>query len=252
MLNGKTFQKLKKNGVKGENGTIVVIGGSYMYTGAPVFSALASLRSGSELVYVFTAKEAVNSIKAVLEAVVMPFEFNEIILDKATACIIGPGLGRLSEDELSLITKIACYLDSRNIPFVLDADAIHFYKMGVFANLKTVILTPNYREAEGLIPNQEHLCIYKGKVDLLRFKNKKLFVSCESSAKRCGGQGDILSGILATALSIDKINLLDAALSSCELLRATTALTFKKKGFSMITSDVLDTISEVLSTLTTN
>lgn len=247
MFNGKTFRKLKKNGVKGENGTIIVIGGSYMYTGAPIFAALAALRSGSELVYIFTAKAAVNSIKALPEAVVMPFAFNSRILDKATACIIGPGLGRLFGNELALISRMAAYLDSREIPFILDADAIHFYKMGVFSNLKSVILTPNCREAEGLIPKDEHLCVYKGNTDLIRFNNKELFVSCESSTKRCGGQGDILSGILATALSINKIDLLDAAFSSCELLRSTAALTFKRKGFSMITSDVLDTISEILS-----
>ncbi|ELA42403.1 uncharacterized protein VICG_00502 [Vittaforma corneae ATCC 50505] len=239
---GKTFHKLKRNAAKGENGCIILIGGSRIYTGAPIFTALGAMRSGSDLVYIFTASEAIDAIKQIPEVIVLPFEMNCRILDKATACVVGPGLGRPAEDEISQILKILDYLDSRNIPFVLDADAIHYYKTGIFAHLKNVILTPNYKEAMGLEVLDHHICIYKGKADVIETKSRKLEINSPSSLKRCGGQGDILSGILATALSLNGADMVDASLSSCELLRTSTSFAFKKHGFSLITSDIFDEI----------
>lgn len=40
-----------------------ILGGSEHYTGAPYYAGLAALRTGAELVYVFTALEAANPIK---------------------------------------------------------------------------------------------------------------------------------------------------------------------------------------------
>ena len=36
---------------KGENGVVVVVGGNWLYHGAPTLSALAALKSGVDLVY---------------------------------------------------------------------------------------------------------------------------------------------------------------------------------------------------------
>jgi NAD(P)H-hydrate epimerase len=42
-------RKLKSR--KGDNGTVLIVGGSYIYHGAPILSSLAALRAGSDLVY---------------------------------------------------------------------------------------------------------------------------------------------------------------------------------------------------------
>lgn len=245
VFKGQTFQKLKRGAVKGENGCIVLIGGSRIYTGAPIFTALGAMRSGSDLVYIFTANEAIEALKQIPEVIVLPFEVDCRILDKATACVVGPGLGRPAENEVLQILKILNYLDSRNIPFVLDADAIHYYKTGAFAHLKNVVLTPNHKEATGLEVLHHHVCIYKGKTDIIKTRSKEIEVCNPSSLKRCGGQGDILSGILATALTLNK-DVIDASLSSCELLRMSTSSAFTKNGFSLITSDIFDEIQIAL------
>ena len=36
---------------KGDNGTVLVVGGSRIYHGAPILASLAALRSGTDLVY---------------------------------------------------------------------------------------------------------------------------------------------------------------------------------------------------------
>ncbi|PSH00484.1 MAG: hypothetical protein BRC30_03280, partial [Nanohaloarchaea archaeon SW_7_46_7] len=48
----KLFEKLERppDTHKGQNGKVLVIGGSGKYTGAPALSARAALRSGADLV----------------------------------------------------------------------------------------------------------------------------------------------------------------------------------------------------------
>lgn len=246
MFQGKAFGNLVGNKNKGENGTIVVVGGSHMYTGAPVFSAKAALRSGSDIVYIFSNAEAVDSIKSLHEAIVMSLKIVPRILDKATACVIGPGLGELTGEALSTIMEMARYLGSRNVPIILDADAVHLYKQGVFHDIESVILTPNHKEAINLSPRNGHICVYKSKEDAVELNGTRTCVSNESSLKRCGGQGDILSGVLATAVSLSPKDLVDACVSACELSRASSKLAFDQKGYSLITNDIFDAMPAVL------
>ncbi len=55
----------KSNSRKGDNGKVLVIGGSYMYHGAPILSSLAALRSGCDLVYTVVPKVNVQSSRAI-------------------------------------------------------------------------------------------------------------------------------------------------------------------------------------------
>ena len=52
------------NSRKGENGKVLVVGGSYMYHGAPILSSLAALRTGSDLVYTAVPKNNVQATRA--------------------------------------------------------------------------------------------------------------------------------------------------------------------------------------------
>ena len=50
---------------KGDNGIVIVIGGSYIYHGAPVLSSLSALRCGTDLVYTSVPKINVSSTRAI-------------------------------------------------------------------------------------------------------------------------------------------------------------------------------------------
>ena len=49
---------------KGSSGRVGVLGGSAQYTGAPYYAAMASLKAGADLAYVFCAQEACLPIKS--------------------------------------------------------------------------------------------------------------------------------------------------------------------------------------------
>ena len=52
------------NSRKGDNGKVLVVGGSYMYHGAPILSSLAALSTGSDLVYTAVPKNNVQATRA--------------------------------------------------------------------------------------------------------------------------------------------------------------------------------------------
>jgi hypothetical protein len=49
---------------KGSSGRVGVLGGSARYTGAPYYAAMASLKTGADLAFVFCAQEAAVPIKS--------------------------------------------------------------------------------------------------------------------------------------------------------------------------------------------
>lgn len=236
------LKRLTKGQAKGENGCILVIGGSELYTGAPLFVAKAALRTGSDLVYIFTQQDALLTLKKLEEAIVLPIGNNKRILAKITACVVGPGLGRISSSLLSTIVDIIKYLDSRNVPIIVDADAIHYYKTGVFSFVKTCVITPNQAEANGLHPEGWHILVQKGVNDVISTGSQKRVVTDRGSDKRCGGQGDILAGVLATALSICEGETVQACVDSCVLVRKAAQQAFTQKSYGLITEDIIETL----------
>ena len=49
---------------KGENGRVMVVGGSWLYHGAPFLSAMASLRCGVDLAYIAAPEKIATAIRA--------------------------------------------------------------------------------------------------------------------------------------------------------------------------------------------
>ena len=105
---------------KGQAGKIGVVGGCEEYTGAPYFAAMSALRMGADLAHVFCAEGAGHVIKSYSpELIVHPYmreggsgsngdthtaydaelvteamEKIEPWLDRMSALVVGPGLGR--------------------------------------------------------------------------------------------------------------------------------------------------------------
>ena len=49
---------------KGDNGVILIVGGSRIYHGAPLLASLAAMRSGSDLVYVAVPKSISTALRS--------------------------------------------------------------------------------------------------------------------------------------------------------------------------------------------
>ena len=58
------FPPLIDGMIKGTNGRIGVIGGSYEFTGAPYYSAISALKAGGDLAHIFCSKASSVSIKS--------------------------------------------------------------------------------------------------------------------------------------------------------------------------------------------
>src|SRR3990167_9366924 len=83
---------------KGLAGHVVIIGGECGYTGAPRMAAEAALRVGAGLVSVATRPEHAALMNATLPEVmchgVTKTNQLDVLFQKATVLIIGPGLGQ--------------------------------------------------------------------------------------------------------------------------------------------------------------
>ena len=126
---------------KGDNGKVLVLGGSYIYHGAPALSSLAALKTGADLVYTCVPKINVQSTRAVSpNLIVIPLvdskltrgAVNKLLgqipndLDSAT---IGMGLSIQDPEALKLLVKS---LLDRDVRLSLDATALVNYILSTF------------------------------------------------------------------------------------------------------------------------
>ncbi len=97
------YPRPKKQSHKGENGSVLIIGGG-PYVGAPALAGLAALRTGADLVYIATPKSSWQAIasfspnlivKGLNSEVLTPGDIPTIreIVNKCDAVVLGPGLG---------------------------------------------------------------------------------------------------------------------------------------------------------------
>lgn len=140
------------------------------------------------------------------------------IIDRVHVVVVGPGLGR-DEVLLETATRIIREVRNRSMPLVIDADGLFLVQNNpdVIKGYKNAILTPNVMEfarlksAVGLSESSslEDLCtkfggltiIEKGKEDRISNGLTTLINKIPGGLKRVSGQGDTLSGTLATMLA---------------------------------------------------
>lgn len=271
---------------KGQHGRVGVIGGCEQYTGAPFFASIAALRTGADLAHVFCASDAAASIKSFsADLIVHPIldrpHANEYLSDwigRMHALVIGPGLGR-DQSLLPVLMHLILKAKSLNLPLVFDADALYFLNQNIslIQGYSKAILTPNIAEFGRLYTvvvgnDGENLSItdksaklanklgnvtllVKGAVDVVTDGHSTVTSNEPGSGRRCGGQGDILSGSVGTfACWTDKgCGQLSATMTACVaasiLTRSCNLLAFKKYGRSMITSDMIKFIGQSFNSL---
>lgn len=268
---------------KGEAGRIGVFGGCLEYTGAPYFAAISALKVGADLVHVFCMKDAASVIKSYSPELIVhpylddssPIKKIEPWLDRLHVILIGPGLGR-EPAIFNVISKVIDLCKSKEKPMVIDADGLFFVAQHteILKNFPPpgVILTPNKMEYARLIGledvtprasthqifamgrNVTILC--KGAEDEIMDFQRRVKVCGGGSGRRCGGQGDLLAGSLSTFFGWALQHKLDddvphddramtACFAACKLIRECNARAFKKKGRSMLASDMIEEIHPV-------
>ncbi|KAM4608762.1 ATP-dependent (S)-NAD(P)H-hydrate dehydratase isoform 1-T2 [Polymixia lowei] len=275
---------------KGQDGRIGIIGGCQEYTGAPYFAAISALKVGADLSHVFCTRDAATVIKSYSpELIVHPVldspnavEEIEKWLPRLHSLVVGPGLGR--EDALLKTAKeVIEKSKSRDIPIVIDADGLWLVSQqpSVIQGYQKGILTPNFMEFTRLYEALHHepmdssdhqrsamqlsvamgnlTVVLKGEEDVITDGSKVILCSTRGSGRRCGGQGDLLSGSLgvlahwAYASSAGKEKSVNpsmvAAFGACSLTRQCNSQAFRHHGRSTTTSDMIQEIGSAFKKL---
>ncbi|KAK0415883.1 hypothetical protein QR680_012172 [Steinernema hermaphroditum] len=262
---------------KGECGRIGVVGGCAEYTGAPYFAAVATFKVGADLSHVFCPPAAAPVIKGYNPDLIVHPSLDCIPhVDRLDSFVFGPGLGREQPQRLrahleELLQK------AKSKPVVIDADGLHLLHSDPnFFHRKEahVILTPNHREFQRLMGDHAeewaHLelkeqvkktaqlygvtILRKGEVDVISNGSTIVTVESPGCPRRCGGQGDLLSGTTAVfAFYAQKKNNLDASVlgaqAACELIRASAAHCFKRLGRPMTANDMINDLATVIRSI---
>lgn len=147
------LQKREMTSHKGNNGKILIIGGSKDYHGAPAIAGMSALASGVDLVYIATPKPASLAIKSHSTDLIVKeldgdyLNLNNLdeILELASrvdTVLIGPGSGLNKETEKLfnvLVKKI-------KKPLVLDADALKLVHLSLIKDNEDLIITSHLNE----------------------------------------------------------------------------------------------------------
>ena len=120
----RLLPKRKRDGHKGDFGKVYVYGGAVGYTGAPVYSGEAAVRTGSGLVFVGVPEEVYPTVAARCEAAMahpIPPSYPELLarLRRCDAVLLGPGLDPRAE------RTVCSLLEDLELPVVLDAGGIN-------------------------------------------------------------------------------------------------------------------------------
>lgn len=260
---------------KGQAGRVGVVGGSFEYTGAPYFAAMSALKLGADIIHLFCCRDAAIPIKSyspelmvhpVLDDPTDPIKLIKPWLDRLNVLVIGPGLGR-DPTVFATIRRLFELCRELKKPLVIDADALFLISqdLSLIANYPGAIITPNVVEFSRIFGDgDDHTkkfdqigasvtILKKGYSDSIYSGVNKIgdLVTVQGGkARRCGGQGDILSGCTAVfyawALkSEDTEPAKVACVGASHFVKALNETTFNDKGRSMTASDMIDNIHNV-------
>lgn len=263
---------------KGENGKVLVVGGSYLYHGAPILSSLAALRCGADLVYTAVPKPNVDATRAAsADLIVIPTADPKLTHGSATKLLgmiptglhsaaIGMGLAVHERGALVRLLKSLTDMDMR---LSLDASALIPDILSTISDTNTIV-TPHAQEFRRLFgvdapppsePGRRIDTVYecaaahcitillKGQTDIISDGNITYLCNAGTSGMTVGGTGDILSGLTAAMLATNR-NPVEAAAAAAYVNGTAGEILHDCLGYSMIASDLLDTIPTIMKRIT--
>lgn len=242
---------------KGQNGVILIIGGSGAYHGAPILAALAAVRF-CDLVY-FSSTEENNLILrrmrlATPNVIAVPRAKMKWALSLADCVLIGNGM------DMDTATKrlIASVLRTGK-RCVLDAAALRVLPLSLLH--KNAILTPHAREFEaafGMKASEKNASamakkygctiLLKGKEDILASPAKTMSIKGGNAGMTKGGTGDVLAGLLCALFSTNP-SPLSAAYTASVLNKKTGGRLFRERKHYFSSEDLADGLAKTASVI---
>ncbi|WEU39880.1 MAG: NAD(P)H-hydrate dehydratase [Candidatus Odinarchaeum yellowstonii] len=262
---------------KGDFGKLLVIGGSDKYHGAPILSAMSSIRAGVDLVIISTPELIANTIRAhTPNFIVRDYPGRYLTLDSvkyisdlinwADAIVLGPGLGVESETK-EAVCKLFTLIKEANKPLVVDADALKVlaenprilagspavatphrgeFKLLTGLEIKSSAdILDNINEILSKISEFDITFAVKGAVDLVAYKNMFKLDLLGNPGMTVGGIGDVLTGVLGCFLS-QGVEPFKAACAAVFITGLSGNLIAEKKGYHFTSAELIEYIPEAL------
>ena len=266
---------------KGNNGKLLIVGGSKDYSGAPAIAGMAAIGAGADLVYVFAPEKAAEAIKSTSpDLIVKSLDGDKLSLshvdeilelsNDVDAVLIGPGAG-IDEETSKLFNVLVAKIKK---PIVLDADGLKQVELSLIKNRDDIILTPHIFEFKSIFKVNGNLkldidshefekvdenitefqqitrqikgsVIVKGKYDLILSGTKFRINKSGNAGMTVGGTGDALAGI-ATSLMAQGLNSFDSACLAVFINGLAGEEAFKVKGNGFSATDLVSYIANVI------
>lgn len=266
------FPQRRKNTHKGDYGKVLLLCGSRGYTGAPALAAMGALRTGAGLVYL-GVPESIYAIEAAKlnEPVVLPLPDEggmlsteavpaiRALLPKMDAVLFGCGSGTGAGPEAVLTVLLKEF----HGPLIIDADGITLlskHKDLLRGRTSPAILTPHDGELARLDPpaGSRLTQTLQTAADLgcivLRKGHRTLITDgCTCYENRTGnpgmavgGSGDVLAGVILSALG-QGVPALEAAACGAWLHGAAGDLSRERIGcYGLLPTDLISDLPRLL------
>jgi NAD(P)H-hydrate epimerase len=262
---GDLLYNRKADSHKGENGRVLVIGGG-PFVGAPLLSAMAAMKSGVDVVTLATPRAesiAGHTPNLIVKKVgtekitTKDIDYLSELIDRNDSVVIGPGLGTDAETTKAVSTLIP--LCKR---LGLDADGLKALQYAQYEE-GAVTITPHQKEFERLtgqeLPreigekikvvtsfsrDQNVVTLLKGRIDIISDGTKYRLNKTGNPGMTVGGTGDVLVGIVGAWQT--RAAGFNAASTAAYINGFSGDLAFKKLGYSLLATDVLENIPRVM------
>ncbi|MFB5600202.1 MAG: NAD(P)H-hydrate dehydratase [Nitrososphaeraceae archaeon] len=256
---------------KGDNGIVLVVGGSRIYHGAPILASIAALRVGTDLVYTAVPKSNVNVTRtASPNLIVLPlsderltvgssFKLIKSMPKRVNSAAIGMGLNIAKKEALStLIRKLL----ENETKLVLDASTLIPEILPIITNTQSII-TPHGGEymrifstelkekledqiEEVVKKSKEHgvTIILKGWNNIISDGKQVAVIERSTPAMTVGGTGDVLAGLVGGLFC--KMDSFNASCSGVYFNGKAAELAYNKVGLHMMATDLLENLPEIM------
>ncbi|MCG3226042.1 MAG: NAD(P)H-hydrate dehydratase [Candidatus Heimdallarchaeota archaeon] len=269
------FPKRKKSSHKRQNGVVTVIAGSKDYVGAPALAGFGAFRTGADLVFIITPtniRETVASFAP--DFITIPAHENEIEpidIIKAfehprlngSAFVIGPGMMNTAKTKDTLLEFLKNEVQRQ---VVIDASALSAMEEEHLSLLEhhRSILTPHGGEffrifekkltgelekdikiVEEAAKKWKTTILLKGEKDIISDSSRTKINKTGHPGMTVGGTGDVLTGIVASILSVTNDTFLSACLGAY-ISGAAGELASEHFGDGLMASDIPEYIHQII------
>ncbi len=269
----------KKNAKKGENGAVLIIGGSEEFVGSLTLAGLSAMRCGCDTVTIAAPEKvawAVNryspdllshKIRGANIFTVKNAKEMVKLSDRYDAVVIGTGVTKKADKF--------CHYFIRKCPKlkIIDGEVL---KTLSFKDFNNAILTPNEVELEIMLVNSnkefllpklkecnikekaeilqgnlryflqnDNVLVVKGATDLIISKNKIAYNRTGNQGMTKNGTGDVLSGIISGFLAKSQ-DMFKSSVAGCYINGFVADQILKaKKGYVFIASDIVEDFQKI-------